>query len=169
MTFIKTKLFPFLLTFLISSFLSSSFEIKDQPNPQTTTVVKVKVYEYPTNRPPKPNPLIIWVDIDEKGQIKLNGRENYGFAHSPNSLKEKLAKVFEARRVNGVFKGHTDKVIKDIIVSSAHSVSFEDFMKVIKAIEDAGSDSIQIDIQHLVKKNQKTLFPIVCTRYINSK
>ena len=168
MTFIKTKLFPFLLTFLISLFLSISFEVKEQPNPQTTTVA-VQVYKYPTNRPPKPNPLLLWVDIDENGQIKLNGRENYGFAHSPNSLKERLSEIFEARRVNGVFKEHTDKLVKDIIVSSAHSVSFEDFMKVIKAIDDAGSDSIQIDTQHFVKKNQKTLFLIVCTRYVNSK
>ncbi|MEK7723928.1 MAG: biopolymer transporter ExbD [Acidobacteriota bacterium] len=167
MNFIKTKLFPFLLTFLISLLLSITFEIKDQPISQTTTVA-VHIYKYPTNRLPKPNPLLLWVDIDDKDQIKLNG-ENYGFAHSPNSLKQKLTEVFEARRDNGVFKEYTDKVVKDVIVSSSNSIKYEDFMKVIKAIEDAGSDLIQIDTQHLVKKNQKTLFPIVCTRYVNSK
>lgn len=168
MNFIKTKLFPFLLTFLISLVLSISFEIKDQPISQTTTVA-VHIYKYPTNRLPKPNPLLLWVDIDDKGQIKLNGRETYGFANSPNSLKQRLTEIFEARRDNGVFEEYTDKVVKDVIVSSDGSIKYEDFMKVIKSIEDAGSDLIQIDTQHLVKKNQKTLFPIVCTRYVNSR
>lgn len=93
----------------------------------------------------KPNPLLLVVSVDAAGKIGLN-REKHGNLSDPSSLVVRLAEVFKAREVNGVFRDDSDEVEKMVSLKLDESLKVSDLEKVATAVRDSGSDMIGLKV-----------------------
>ena len=92
-------------------------------------------------RPPKPNPLILVVDLSETGAISLNG-EQFGSITDLASLAGKLADVFNARKENGVIRRGTNQIDTTVLVKVNPARTYFDVENLVTHIRKAGSDRI---------------------------
>jgi len=96
----------------------------------------------------KPNPLTLIANLDNGGNITLNNEES-GTLSDPAKLIEKLRDIFHQREQNGVFREGTNEVEKTVFIKIPLSAQFTDLINLAKALDDAGADSIGLQIDDL--------------------
>jgi len=65
--------------------------------------------------PPKPNPLLLVVNVDKATNIKLNN-EDEGKLGDPKKLEDTLREIYQARTENGVFREGTNEIETTIFI-----------------------------------------------------
>jgi hypothetical protein len=116
------------------------------------TELNVEVVHGPTlNIPPepresnnldvKPNPLLLTVTVDPKGNVELN-YEKLGSLLNLERVTKLLVKIFKDREVNGVFREGTNDVEKTVRLRLDPVLKVSDLEKIAIGVDEAGSDRI---------------------------
>lgn len=105
--------------------------------------VRLKLAPEPVidERPVYPNPLLLIVTVDGKGNLDLNS-EKHGSLTDPSSLKKRLVDIFKAREVNGVFRENTHDVEKTVSLRLHPRLLVSDLDNISTLLDAAGSDKI---------------------------
>ena len=93
----------------------------------------------------KPNPLLLIVTADAKGNLELNS-EKQGSLLNMEPITKRLVKIFKDREVNGVFREGTNDVEKTLSLRLDPVLKVSDLEKVAVAVEKAGCDRIVLQI-----------------------
>jgi biopolymer transport protein ExbD len=89
----------------------------------------------------KPNPLYLALSFTKSGGMKLNGE-----AHTLNSLRTQLSKIFKDREDNGVFAEGSNDVEKTVFLVPTATTNFRAIVRGAQALRDAGADPIGLEI-----------------------
>jgi len=92
----------------------------------------------------KPNPLLLFVEIDDAGKLSMNG-EPTGALSDAKPLQEFLTRILKEREKNGVWHEGTTEVVSDVtIVMPSGPRKFSDLITVANAVKTAGSQRISL-------------------------
>ncbi|MFM9904681.1 MAG: hypothetical protein ACKVQJ_08940 [Pyrinomonadaceae bacterium] len=97
------------------------------------------------NATPKPNPLFLLVNFDDRSNISLNG-ENEGSFPDTSKLEQHLRQIFEDRAANGVWRQGTTTTDTTVIIKLAKNLTFANLADLARAVKRAGSDAIGLQI-----------------------
>ncbi len=85
---------------------------------------------------------LLFVSVDEGGEIKFNNSEDMGSVSDTDYLKSYLAEIFLQREKNGMYEPGNRKVYKAVGIETADSIKYGDFVKVVDAVKQSGADPI---------------------------
>jgi biopolymer transport protein ExbD len=86
----------------------------------------------------KPNPLTLWVSLDESLNLKLN-REDEGNLSNPSDIQNRLSRVFKEREDDGVFREGTNEIEKTVFIKPDPHVKFREIANVADKLKIAGA------------------------------
>lgn len=90
------------------------------------------------NAMPRPNPLFLLVNIDERSNISLNG-EKEGVFPDTSKVEQHLNQIFQDRAKNGL----SDTAV---VVSLAKGMTFANLVEIARAVRKAGSDAVSLQV-----------------------
>lgn len=99
----------------------------------------------PNAGPPKPNPLTLVVNVDERSNITLNG-ENEGSFPNTSKLEQHLKQIFRAREENGVLRQGTNTIEMTVMVKLSKNLTFGDLANIARALKSGGSNAIGLQV-----------------------
>ncbi len=106
---------------------------------------------------PWPNPLLLFVTIDEAGKLSLNN-EDQGTLSNTKPLRERLELVFKEREVNGVFHEGTNEVETAVtIVMPMSERKFSDLITIADVVKKAGSKWISLVMENMDQVVERNL------------
>lgn len=103
----------------------------------TKATAQIGQQQQPSEENIKPSGLTLLVEIQLDLKVMLNGMA-VGSVNDSAPLSKTLADVFRERQEMGVYKLGTNEVEKTVVVKAERTIKYGDYVKVIKAIEDAG-------------------------------
>ena len=112
----------------------------------------------PDDRPLQPNDLTLLVTIEADRTLKLNKQAEMGTVDDPSKLAQKLAKVFQERTSNRVYReemimrtdlSETARIQKTVFVKAPRSIPYGEVTRVIDSIKGAGADPIGLQLDDL--------------------
>ena len=95
--------------------------------------------------PPRPNPLLLVVNVDKGTNIKLNNGDE-GKLSDPKKLEKTLRDIYQARAENGIFREGTNEVETTIFIRTDRSIQFKDVIMLIDTLRVAGAKMIGLDV-----------------------
>jgi biopolymer transport protein ExbD len=90
------------------------------------------------NAIPRPNPLFLLVNIDERSNISLNG-EKEGIFPDTAKVEQHLNQIFQDRAKNGI----SDTAV---VISLAKGMTFANLVDIARAIKRGGSDAVSLQV-----------------------
>lgn len=143
--FIVALTFGFLVySFIPADNLPEKFDYPEENYLQSLHMIEV--YKCPA-KPLKPNPFVLSVKIESDRSLSLN-HEEVGSLDQPTVLKNELSRIFEMRELVGIYKGDTLEIDKTVTIRAASSIKFEEAVRLIKILEEAGITTIQFDPEY---------------------
>lgn len=112
----------------------------------------------PDDRPLQPNDLTLLVTIEADRTLKLNKQVGMGTVDDPSKLAQKLAKVFQERTSNRVYReemimrtdlSESSRIQKTVFVKAPRSIPYGEVTRVIDSIKGAGADPIGLQLDDL--------------------
>jgi biopolymer transport protein ExbD len=112
----------------------------------------------PEDRPLQPNDLTLLVTIEADRTLKLNKQAEMGTVDDPSKLAQKLAKVFQERTINRVYReemimrtdlSESSRIQKTVFVKAPRSIPYGEVTRVIDSIKGAGADPIGLQLDDL--------------------
>jgi biopolymer transport protein ExbD len=112
----------------------------------------------PEDRPLQPNDLTLLVTIEADRTLKLNKQAEMGTVDDPSKLAQKLAKVFQERTSNRVYReemimrtdlSESSRIQKTVFVKAPRSIPYGEVTRVIDSIKGAGADPIGLQLDDL--------------------
>lgn len=98
----------------------------------------------------KPNPLFLLVTLEKDFKIRLNQDETGDFENiSP--LREKLREIFDDREKNFILREGTNEIEKTVVVKVPLLVKFNDLIRLVQSLAEAGASPIKLQIDDLEK------------------
>lgn len=105
----------------------------------------------------KPNPDSLIVSINEKLEIKLN-KDDAGSLENLGKLNAELARIFEIRRQNGVYRtdaltrtdlSEDEKIQKTVFIKAPRTISYGVVAKLIDGVRETGANPVGLQIDGL--------------------
>lgn len=96
----------------------------------------------------EPNALSLVVRIASDGELTIN-QESIGTTGDTSMLRNRLSVLFQTRAEQGAFRPGTKDVEKTLFIKAARSSSFDDVIKIINVVNQAGADPIGLQIDDL--------------------
>jgi hypothetical protein len=128
-----------------------SLILYDGDTPRRDILLKIPWTSSQLNTDIKPNPLLLIVTCDDKGNLSLNN-EPAGTIREPRPLSELLLKVFRDREVNGIFRTGLNEIEKTVtIVMPMSSRKVADLFRIAKAVWESGGEPITIEMDSPLK------------------
>ncbi len=90
------------------------------------------------NAMPRPNPLFLLVNIDERSNISLNG-EKEGIFPDTSKVEQHLNQIFQDRAKNGL----SDTAV---VISLAKGMTFANLVEIARAVRKAGSEAVSLQV-----------------------
>lgn len=90
------------------------------------------------NAMPRPNPLFLLVNIDERSNISLNG-EKEGIFPDTSKVEQHLNQIFQDRAKNGL----SDTAVA---ISLAKGMTFANLVEIARAVRKAGSEAVSLQV-----------------------
>lgn len=90
------------------------------------------------NAMPRPNPLFLLVNIDERSNISLNG-EKEGIFPDTSKVEQHLNQIFQDRAKNGL----SDTAV---VISLAKGMTFANLVEIARAVRKAGSEAVCLQV-----------------------
>lgn len=96
----------------------------------------------------KPNPLTLVVSIGSDSSVKLNN-ESLGQTNDTQDLEDRLTRIFDARKNDGVLNEQTKTVEKTVFIKAPKSVQYGEVVKVIDAVKNVKANPVGLQIDDL--------------------
>lgn len=90
---------------------------------------------------PRPDPLTLVVNVDDRAGISLNGEPQGSFPDT-SSLDRALKQIFQERENNGIVRPGTNAIETTVRIKLAKNMRFADLSNLARALRKAGSDDI---------------------------
>ena len=131
---ILIRFLAFSLAFLIGlPFISQTLQ------KQNSRLLNVEIYKRPfVGDCPSPNPLFLFVRLDDNNRLTLNGEEFN--IQDTTALETRLSEVFKERKITSV-----GEIEKSVFIYPDSSSKFGDLEKITEALTRAGANPIFID------------------------
>lgn len=94
---------------------------------------------------PRPNPLTLVLNVDERSSISLNG-QNEGSFPDTSKVENDLRLIFQDREKNGLWREGTTTTDTTVILKLAKNMTFAKVIELARAIKKAGSDAITLQM-----------------------
>jgi hypothetical protein len=94
---------------------------------------------------PSPNPLFLLLTLDNEDLLYVNN-DPHGSLSDPGDLERFLKQIFKARADNGVYRVGTNVVDTTVSFCLRDNSTVADLMKLVKVVRNAGSDTIELNI-----------------------
>lgn len=130
----------------------STFALAQSSQPEINLRFKISGSNQASNSQSAINPLILLIEIDESGILKLNS-QSAGQIGSPAPLINRLKKVVEQRIKAGVFREGTNEPETDAKLRIDRAVNYRDAVNLIGKLRETG-------IQPLTLAASKSEFPV---------
>jgi hypothetical protein len=118
----------------------------------------------PDERPVYPNPLLLVVKVDAKGNIELNN-EKQGSLSNVSTITNRLRQLFQERERSGTFRENSNEVEKTVSVRLDPGLKVSDLDKITTALDAAYADPMILLIDEEPKVEQLPLvLPLIKKR-----
>jgi len=97
----------------------------------------------------KPNPLFLLVKLEADGKVSINN-ESLGSIDDMSQLQNLLAKIFDERINNGVFREGTNEVDKEVFLTIPNTFNLLALKKLARGVRDSGAYPISLQIDESV-------------------